>query len=993
MTPLELVIRATDQASAVVNGFQKNAEDAFKDVAAAAGDAGAVMGGALTGGATIAAAAILSVGAAGVAAAEGILKMSEAVGAASDKLTTLSDRTGVGVHDLQELQFAGSTVGVSLDQAANAFKLMEKNITEGSGVFQRLGLNLKELRDNSPIDAFKEVATAIANLGDPMQQDAAAMEAFGRSGAVLLPLIKSDLGAAADEAERLGIVIGDKGVSAANQFHDETVKLGAAWQAVQDQFAAAILESGALQDATEALKTIIGDLASFLRDNKDVISAVFSSAASEAKELASWIPTIRTGMEGLARIAGLWNDDLQAALPLIQQATAALGNYYAQKAAIMGGGAAATTGAGVSFMSQKDIDAAKKLKDQIEADQKTIAAAMQEAQQSASKATQKIAAEDSKAEDNRLKNFLSNREAQLKGAIAANKEEEKSDNEKYQNWLDQLHQALINAQEAAAKQKALWQDASHGIQDFGNALQALAGNGESAMGKLGMAIAGVGKAIGDLMSAKDTAGKIGAVASGIGSIGAGLFGSDTAMGGFLGGAGSGAAMGASVGALFGGVGAVPGAVIGGVVGGIMGIFSAAAKAKAEVEQLHQTINQTFGSMADAKEQADQLGLHLDAAFDSNDPKKLSAAVKELSDAEAAHKKILDGLDTAMTGLNLHAQGFNEELASGIANQRELGFLGAEAWGEFAMELKETGDLIGTLSKMGPTLDALAAGEAKLGHSAGGAVDKLLELRNVITTNADIADSIAGITQELKGLADAGMLTDGLLQTMGADLVEQNDALLKRGVTQADAFAIEQPALQQIWEAHVKNGQAIDAETQALLDQAEAQGIVGAQFESVNQKILDVLLAINDALGGVAMGWNNVGNAAAQAGNKAGGAMHNMPGGGGYDDGGGSYQPHGPQGSYASGTPFVPFDMTARIHRGEMIVPASQNPNNRASGGSGGGSARLGGGSVQQFVVPLVVGGAQWGQAVFHTVDGQLRTGAHSTTLVTALAHKGIKPGG
>jgi hypothetical protein len=39
------------------------------------------------------------------------------------------------------------------------------------------------------------------------------------------------------------------------------------------------------------------------------------------------------------------------------------------------------------------------------------------------------------------------------------------------------------------------------------------------------------------------------------------------------------------------------------------------------------------------------------------------------------------------------------------------------------------------------------------------------------------------------------------------------------------------------------------------------------------------------------------------------------------------------GGYASGTRFVPYDMTARIHRGEAIIPSAQNP---FTGGGGGG---------------------------------------------------------
>jgi hypothetical protein len=918
-------------------------------------------------------------------------------------LTDMADRTGVSTTQLQQLKYAGSVVGVSLDDAGVAMSKMQKNIVEGSTAFQRLGLNLADIRKMDPATAFTQIGAAIAKLPTSMQQTTAAMEIFGKGGVSVLPLLKENFKDLAAEAEKLGIVLDESTVAAADNLGDQATKLASAWEAVKNQFAAALVESGVLESALLTLTSAAGNLATWAHDNKDAFSFLFKEAANDTKSWASeaqnTMPIVQALADlfpGLGQVVTLAAGAMRTGRDAIKEINAALKEQQLNarlsmslfdelaqdphlKAVLEQG---KKTG---SFVSQQDIEAAKKLAIEmakVKAAAEDIAIAFRMGSEASGfvvtmqKQFKDLALNEQVATNYKLTGTAALRE-EVNQIILAGRGE-KDHNAALRDVTEGLLKAhKITQEEADAVLRVVghtltWKDKltliGAAMQEFGQTIANIAGDGSSAMAKLGNSIADVGKAVEGLMTSKTLQGKIGAVATGIGAIGGQFLPTDTLAGGALAGAASGAAMGASVGALFGGVGAGPGAIIGGIAGGIMGIFSAAAKAKAEVEQLHQTIIQTFGSIDAAKDEAAKLGLSLDKAFDSNSPKELQAALKKLNDAEAAHKKVLDGLEEAMGGLNLRAQGFSEELERGSATARQLGFLGAEAWGQFAMQIKETGDLIGALSKMGPTLDAIQKGEDQLGVSAGGAVDQLLHIRDVITQNADVADSIAGITQELKGLADASMLTDGLLQTLDADLVEQNKALLERGVTQKDAFAIEQPALQKIWEAHVKNHMAIDAETQSLLDQAQAQGIVGAQFESVNQKILDVLLAINDALGGVKQGWDDVGRAAAGAGDKARGAAGAMPGGYGgggdpYDDGGGSYRggPGGMRG-YDVGTPFVPFTGPAIVHRGEMIVPAAQNP--FARGSAGGGSARLsGGGSPTVVHAHVILNGKEMGSAL------------------------------
>jgi hypothetical protein len=73
-------------------------------------------------------------------------------------------------------------------------------------------------------------------------------------------------------------------------------------------------------------------------------------------------------------------------------------------------------------------------------------------------------------------------------------------------------------------------------------------------------------------------------------------------------------------------------------------------------------------------------------------------------------------------------------------------------------------------------------------------------------------------------------------------------LQAQGVAAGTALELMQPQLQKLWEAQQMFGLQTDAATQALIDQAVQQGIVGQNMKDVNSQILDVLKAIASVLG-------------------------------------------------------------------------------------------------------------------------------------------------
>jgi len=196
-------------------------------------------------------------------------------------LADLAAKTGVGVEALQALGFAGSLVGVSMEEIGGSVSKMQKAIADGDASFKQLGLSIEHLRSIGPEQQFAEIAAKIAAIKDPTQQAAAAMDVFGKSGTQLLPLIKSDMAAAADEARRLGIILSSETVAAADALGDQVDVAAKAWEAFENQAAAALVETGLLQDAVALATDVFGTMTTVVKENK----GAFRELADEARQL------------------------------------------------------------------------------------------------------------------------------------------------------------------------------------------------------------------------------------------------------------------------------------------------------------------------------------------------------------------------------------------------------------------------------------------------------------------------------------------------------------------------------------------------------------------------------------------------------------------------------------------------------------------------------------------------------------------------------------
>jgi hypothetical protein len=120
----------------------------------------------------------------------------------ADHLVDMSDKLGVSIEATQRFQYAAKQAGADIDQVGKAIVQMNDRLATGDkstvAALDAAGLKFDEIRTMKPEEAFRAIADAIAKIPDPMKQTQVAMDLFGKSGAELLPMIRSGALEAAD---------------------------------------------------------------------------------------------------------------------------------------------------------------------------------------------------------------------------------------------------------------------------------------------------------------------------------------------------------------------------------------------------------------------------------------------------------------------------------------------------------------------------------------------------------------------------------------------------------------------------------------------------------------------------------------------------------------------------------------------------------------------------------------------------------------------------
>lgn len=172
---------------------------------------------------------------------------------AGDAAVKAAQRIGIGIEAYQRIAYAAEMAGSSPEELSQGVALFNKQVVAAARgnktaatTFRRLGIDIKDAHGKvKPTEQlFSEVAEKLSKMPDGANKTAAAMQFFGRSGANLIPTL--NLGAAglkenADEAERLGRIIGGDAARASETYNDNIARLTSSLTGIVNAITAGLL--------------------------------------------------------------------------------------------------------------------------------------------------------------------------------------------------------------------------------------------------------------------------------------------------------------------------------------------------------------------------------------------------------------------------------------------------------------------------------------------------------------------------------------------------------------------------------------------------------------------------------------------------------------------------------------------------------------------------------------------------------------------------------
>jgi hypothetical protein len=159
------------------------------------------------------------------------------------------------------------------------------------------------------------------------------------------------------------------------------------------------------------------------------------------------------------------------------------------------------------------------------------------------------------------------------------------------------------------------------------------------------------------------------------------------------------------------------------------------------------------------------------------------------------------------------------------------------------------DWISAVETMGPTIDQLQAAYKKLGTEVPASLQTLIDFRQKVADNKPLVESAGALNELTLALSNIGGLNADTMKDLEAQGAETFQKLIDAGFTENESLQQMKGYLESVRDAHEQLGIPIDENTQKLIDQAEAQGILKESGQDMTSVLRDGLEALIDAVGG------------------------------------------------------------------------------------------------------------------------------------------------
>lgn len=190
----------------------------------------------------------------------------------ADRMSNLSDRTGMGVEALQKFAFAGSAVGVSAEQIGLAMTKINRGIGAGSTAtaagLRDIGLSLQDVAKLQPDQQLAKIMGALDKIPNAANKAQAAIALFGPRLGPPLAAFSGSLEEAMKKAVEFGAVISEKDVAAADQLGDNLGFLKLGFEGLINTVGTFITSNASLHAMVEGLGPILGTITREIAANR-----------------------------------------------------------------------------------------------------------------------------------------------------------------------------------------------------------------------------------------------------------------------------------------------------------------------------------------------------------------------------------------------------------------------------------------------------------------------------------------------------------------------------------------------------------------------------------------------------------------------------------------------------------------------------------------------------------------------------------------------------
>lgn len=199
-----------------------------------------------------------------------------------------SRRTDIAVSDLSRLRYAADQTGTDFETLADAIKTFQEQIGAvklgDAGTIDKLkavGIDAKDFEGLDSQETFLRLADHISQIKDSAEQTRVAIELFGDSGYMLLPLFQkgsAGINELCREAEKLGLVMDDAAIQKSRELETKMLALQGATSALGRSFMEGLAEP--LTTFAQGMSGVVKWVGGFIEQNPRLVKAASATAVA-----------------------------------------------------------------------------------------------------------------------------------------------------------------------------------------------------------------------------------------------------------------------------------------------------------------------------------------------------------------------------------------------------------------------------------------------------------------------------------------------------------------------------------------------------------------------------------------------------------------------------------------------------------------------------------------------------------------------------------------